>query len=125
MNNIPRLLVIDDSEYICQQIEQIFKNESIELQKAHDGAQALQQVSNFQPDLILLDVILPDTEGYELYHKIKAIDKNQTSIIFLTSKDRSWKTAVLALLPPLDKGPVGHNSRALHFSEERPKPFLH
>lgn len=88
MNNIPRLLVIDDSEYICQQIEQIFKNESIELQKAHDGAQALQQVSNFQPDLILLDVILPDTEGYELYHKIKAIDKNQTSIIFLTSKDQ-------------------------------------
>lgn len=88
MNKIPKLLIIDDSEYICCQIEQIFKNESIEIKKANTGFQALQTVSDFIPDLILLDVVLPDIDGYELYHQIKAIDTNSASIIFLTSRDQ-------------------------------------
>ena len=88
MDTIPRLLIIDDSAYICHMIEQIFSSENIELRKANDGAHALQAVTAFAPDLILLDVVLPDTEGYELYHKIKEIDKNNASIIFLTSRDQ-------------------------------------
>ena len=88
METIPKVLIIDDSEYICHQIEELFKKEAIELQKAHDGAESLSIVTSFMPDLILLDVILPDTEGYELYHKIKAIDRNNASIVFLTSRDQ-------------------------------------
>ena len=88
VNKIPKLLIIDDSEYICCQIEQIFKNESIEMKKANTGFQALQTVRNFVPDLILLDVVLPDIDGYELYHQIKDIDTNNVSIIFLTSRDQ-------------------------------------
>lgn len=89
MNDIPKLLIVDDSEYICYQVQQIFKNEDIELKKALNGKEALQIVKDFMPDLILLDVILPDTEGYELYHKIKSIDQNNSLIIFLTSKDQN------------------------------------
>lgn len=89
MNRTPRLLIIDDSSYICAQIKQIFKNEeNIELQSANSGQEALECVRSFRPDMILLDVILPDIEGYDLYHKIKEIDQNNTSIIFLTSKDQ-------------------------------------
>lgn len=89
MNRTPRLLIIDDSSYICAQIKQIFKNEeNIELESANSGEEALARIRTFMPDMILLDVILPDIEGYELYHKIKEIDQNNTSIIFLTSKDQ-------------------------------------
>lgn len=89
MNRTPRLLIIDDSSYICAQIKQIFKNEeNIELESANSGEEALDRIRTFMPDMILLDVILPDIEGYELYHKIKEIDQNNTSIIFLTSKDQ-------------------------------------
>lgn len=89
MNRTPRLLIIDDSSYICAQIKQIFKNEeNIELASANNGQEALHCIRTFMPDMILLDVILPDIEGYELYHKIKEIDQNNTSIIFLTSKDQ-------------------------------------
>lgn len=89
MNRTPRLLIIDDSTYICAQIRQIFKDEEhIELQSANSGQEALECVRSFMPDMILLDVILPDIEGYDLYHKIKEIDQNNTSIIFLTSKDQ-------------------------------------
>lgn len=87
MGERPKLLIIDDSEYICYQIEQIFKNEDIELIKAHSGEEAIEKVRHFLPDLILLDVILPDIVGYDLYHKIKSVDRNNASVIFLTSKD--------------------------------------
>ncbi len=88
MEQQPKLLVIDDSEYICCMIEQIFKHENVLLRKANNGVSALEAVTAFAPDLILLDVVLPDTEGYELYQKIKRIDRNNASIVFLTSRDQ-------------------------------------
>ena len=45
-------------------------------------------VENYQPDLILLDVVLPDADGYSLFDKLKKADKNDAVIIFLTSKDK-------------------------------------
>lgn len=44
-------------------------------------------VRQYQPDLILLDVVLPDTDGYELFNKLKAAGQENAVIIFLTSKD--------------------------------------
>ena len=89
MKECSRILIIDDSAYICCQIEQIFKNEEgIELNKANSGKEALQCIASFQPDLILLDVILPDIEGYELYHQLKELDQNNAAIVFLTSKNQ-------------------------------------
>lgn len=89
MKECSRILIIDDSTYICCQVEQIFKNEEkIELKQANSGKEALACITSFQPDLVLLDVILPDIEGYELYHHIKELDHNHAAIIFLTSKDQ-------------------------------------
>lgn len=42
----------------------------------------------YQPDLILLDVVLPDIEGYELIGKLKEVGQNEAAVLFLTSKDR-------------------------------------
>ncbi len=82
----PKLLIVDDSAYICAQIKKIFENENISLEVANNGIEALEKVCSFQPDLILLDVVLPDIEGYDLYQKIKEVDKNYAVIIFLTSR---------------------------------------
>lgn len=81
-----KLLVVDDSAFICAQIKKIFENENVSLEIANNGIEALEKVHSFQPDLILLDVVLPDIEGYDLYHKIKEIDQNYASIVFLTSR---------------------------------------
>lgn len=87
MKDQPKLLIVDDSAYIQTQLNVIFQQESVELAFASDGLSALSLVESFAPDVILLDIMLPDIEGYDLYDQIKEKDTNHASIIFLTSKN--------------------------------------
>lgn len=82
------ILVVDDSLLICQQIKAALKEEPFFICEAHTGSEAVDAVAQYQPDLILLDVVLPDTEGYELFSKLKEQDNSNAAIIFLTSKDK-------------------------------------
>lgn len=87
LSNKRTVLAVDDSLMICQQIEAALKNEDLDIHIAHNGRDALALMEQCQPDLILLDIILPDMEGYELFGKIKERDHNNASIVFITSKD--------------------------------------
>ncbi len=80
------VLVVDDSLLICRQIEVALKKEEILIYQSHTGAAALEMIESVKPDLILLDVVLPDMEGYELMEKIR--DREHVSVVFITSKDR-------------------------------------
>lgn len=82
------VLAVDDSLLICRQIKMALKEMPVFLCEAHSGEEAVQMVEQYQPDLILLDVVLPDTDGYELFGRLKAADKNDAVIMFLTSKDK-------------------------------------
>ena len=81
------VLVMDDSMLICKQIISALKDRGPLVYEAHNGDEALEMVRQYQPDLILLDVVLPDTDGYELFNKLKAAGQENAVIIFLTSKD--------------------------------------
>lgn len=82
------VLVVDDSLLICRQVRTALEErEEIFVCEAHDGQQALEMVKQYQPDLILLDVILPDIEGYDLCSELKEEDSNNAVVIFLTAKD--------------------------------------
>lgn len=87
MTGRQKILAVDDSLLICQQIEKVLKNEEYTVYKSHSAKETLELLEEVDPDLILLDVILPDMEGYELFEKIKAKDKNHAPVIFITSKD--------------------------------------
>ena len=87
MTGRQKILAVDDSLLICQQIEKVLKNEEYTVYKPHSAKETLELLEEVDPDLILLDVILPDMEGYELFEKIKAKDKNHAPVIFITSKD--------------------------------------
>lgn len=82
------ILAVDDSLLICKQIRAALTDMPVFLCEAHSGQEALELVKQYQPDLILLDVVLPDTDGYQLFHRLKEADKNNASIIYLTSKDK-------------------------------------
>lgn len=81
------ILAVDDSLFICKQIENILKNEEVAIYKCHTAGDAMEMLEELEPDLILLDVVLPDMEGYDLLEKIKKKRKNLAPVVFITSKD--------------------------------------
>lgn len=87
IHNRRTVLAVDDSLMICQQIDAALKSEDLDLYIAHTGQEALDLMDTCRPDLILLDIVLPDMEGYDLFGKLKERDRNNASVVFITSKD--------------------------------------
>lgn len=86
-NNISmkyKILVVDDENEITDSIAYALKREDYEVETAYNGKEALKKISSFCPDVIVLDVMMPEGDGYEV---CKAIQKdNAIGIIMLTAK---------------------------------------
>ena len=61
-----KLLIVDDEEAVRLSLQEYFSQESYDVDIAENGEQALSKIESFIPDLIILDVQLPDTDGFEL-----------------------------------------------------------
>jgi two-component system, sensor histidine kinase and response regulator len=72
MDTQPSILVIDDEPDNFDVIETLLDNQNYELHYASGGQQALNRLNNLQPDLILLDVMMPDLDGMQVCQRIKA-----------------------------------------------------
>jgi DNA-binding response OmpR family regulator len=84
-----RILIVDDEPNILISLEFLMKREGFEVATAVDGEQALQQVADFKPDLVLLDVMMPRKNGYEVCETLRAdAALAGLKIIMLTAKGR-------------------------------------
>ena len=82
-----KILIVDDEPNIVLAIEFLLQREGYRTEKAYDGLQALEIVPDFQPDIIILDVMMPGMSGFELGQKIRQMPRlENTKIIFLTAK---------------------------------------
>jgi len=81
-----RILVVDDEPNIVEVITMALKFEGFSVASAGTGREALDQVAAFRPHLIVLDVMLPDMEGFDVADKLGA-QRSETPIIFLTARD--------------------------------------
>jgi two-component system OmpR family response regulator len=81
-----RVLVVDDEPNIVDVISMALRFQGFEVASAGTGAEALQQVREFRPHLLLLDVMLPDMEGFEVARRLGA-ERAKVPIIFLTARD--------------------------------------
>jgi two-component system sensor histidine kinase/response regulator len=72
MDNQPSILVIDDEPDNFDVVETLLDGKNYQLYYASSGEQALNRLDSFQPDLILLDVMMPDLDGMEVCQRIKA-----------------------------------------------------
>jgi two-component system OmpR family response regulator len=81
-----RVLVVDDEPSILEVISMALRYHGFEVETAADGQQALGAVSSFRPDLMLLDIMLPDMEGFEVARRLGA-QRAEIPIIFLTARD--------------------------------------
>ena len=82
-----RILVVDDTPANIQALAAILKEKGYQISVATNGKQALEVLARVQPDLILLDVMMPEMDGFETCRQLKAAEQwRQIPVIFLTAK---------------------------------------
>jgi two-component system OmpR family response regulator len=85
-NNGHRVLVVDDEPNIADVIAMALRYQGFVVETAGDGQTALRAVSDFKPHLMVLDIMLPDMEGFEVAQRLGA-QRSTVPIIFLTARD--------------------------------------
>ena len=80
-----KILLIEDNETIILGLEYLFREEKFNLETAKTKKEAREKIKASKPDLVLLDIMLPDGNGFEICKQIKEI--SNIPIIFLTAKD--------------------------------------
>ena len=81
-----KILIVDDEENIVISLSFLLKQEGYTIQTAQNGQEAIKQFQLFEPDIILLDVMMPIMNGFEAAQHIRKIATDQLNIIFLTAK---------------------------------------
>jgi DNA-binding response OmpR family regulator len=71
MSGRPRVLVVDDDAFIRRPLEFILRNEGFEPLTAADGSECLERLAETRPDLIILDVMMPGRDGFDVCKTIK------------------------------------------------------
>jgi two-component system OmpR family response regulator len=85
----PRVLVVDDEEHITELVAMGLGYNGFDVERAATGRAALDAIGKRRPDLIVLDVMLPDLDGFELARRLRQSEGAGTRVpvIFLTAKD--------------------------------------
>ncbi|MDQ4069876.1 MAG: response regulator transcription factor [Actinomycetota bacterium] len=86
MSDRARILVVDDEPNITELVSMALRYEGFEVDVASDGRSALGKATTFRPHLIVLDVMLPDLDGFGVLKRIRA-DGHPVSVVFLTARD--------------------------------------
>ncbi len=86
--NFPQILVVDDSPDIVELLTDTLTRQGYRVSSAASGSEALSSVAKEAPDLILLDIQMPDMDGYEVCHHLKSGRQGcDTPVIFISSFD--------------------------------------
>ncbi len=84
-----RVLVVDDEPNIVLSLEFLMRRAGFEVQVARTGGEALRALEGQPPDLVLLDVMMPEVDGYEVCERIRARPEwRKTKIVMLTARGR-------------------------------------
>ena len=83
---VHRILVVDDESSISELISTSLKFVGFDVRTAATGAEALRVAEQFKPHALVLDVMLPDLDGFEVCRQLRA-DGYDVGVLFLTAKD--------------------------------------
>jgi two-component system OmpR family response regulator len=83
---VSRILVVDDEPYLADLVSTALRYEGFETETAGTGAAAVAMTESFRPDLIVLDIMLPDIPGIDVCRRIRAAGA-EVPVVFLTARD--------------------------------------
>ncbi|HVA25664.1 MAG TPA: response regulator transcription factor [Chloroflexota bacterium] len=86
MSEAQRILVVDDEVYLADLVATALRYEGFEVAKAGTGREGVAGAISFRPDLMVLDIMLPDFDGFEVAQRLGA-DGRRPPILFLTARD--------------------------------------
>ncbi len=82
-----KVLIVDDEPNIVIALEFLLQREGYQVEKAYNGLHALELAAEFTPDIVVLDVMMPGMDGFEVARRMRQIDQlEMTKIVFLTAK---------------------------------------
>ena len=82
---MPKVMVVDDEESLLEAIRYALSREGIEVVTATDGGEAMRDFEAERPDLVVLDLMLPTLNGWDVCRRIRAT--SQVPILMLTARD--------------------------------------
>ncbi|GGK46283.1 MULTISPECIES: response regulator transcription factor [Flavobacteriaceae] len=84
-----KILIVDDEPNIVMSLEYIFKKENFEVFIARDGSEAIEIAEDNLPDIILLDIMMPNVDGYQVLKHLKKNPKlDNIKVLFLSAKNK-------------------------------------
>lgn len=85
---MPKILIVDDNVNICDLLRMYLEKELYTVSIVHDGLEALKVFNEEKPDLVLLDIMLPGLDGWQVCREIRKTSK--TPIIIVSAKDETF-----------------------------------
>jgi DNA-binding response OmpR family regulator len=86
--NSRKILVVDDEQNICQLVGMYLQTNGYEWKSANDGIEALEKLATEMFDLVILDIMMPNLDGWTVCRKIR--ETSQIPVIFLSAKGEEW-----------------------------------
>lgn len=123
------ILIVDDEEAIAAALKVLFQSAGYEIAVAHSAQEAWQYLSLKKPDLLVLDVMMPEIDGYEICQGIRQ-QAEYIPILMLTAKDESWEKVMglelgadVYMTKPFEPGELLAQAKALlRLAEQKNNP---
>ncbi len=91
MNDSPQILVVDDEPDILEFVKYNLQKEGFRVSTAENGVQGLDEARRVKPDLIILDIMMPEMDGVEVCRQLRSEPLfNNTVVAFLTARDEDY-----------------------------------
>ncbi len=112
MNKAIKILLVDDEQDILDLLRYNFMKQGYDVQTAIDGSEAIVEASNFQPDVIVSDILMPNISGLKMCRILKADNRfKNIPVIFLSASTDEYLA-----LSSLDAGATTFLSKPIHLS---------
>jgi DNA-binding response OmpR family regulator len=83
-----KILVVDDDEHILKSLSQYLELEDFEVVSASNGSDALNLFAEAKPDLVVLDVMMPGMDGFQVLETLRSSDRPTIPVLMLTARDQ-------------------------------------
>jgi len=85
----PRIVVADDDPIVVRFLTSVFQSEGFEVRGAEDGERALQMIRENRPDIVILDLVMPFMDGFEVCRQVRqSAETSQLPVIILSMRDK-------------------------------------